>query len=197
MSLLVAFHERLFHTCQVHTCPKSFPKGMQRIAQERRQKTIFGVRVFLFHLLASLLPIFLPWPSLNSYRFPPHSVHFLFYYLYLLHFSACCQPGHTTLYLFSLFVSSLTFGYYFVFLVRSSLLCFLVSDSSLNRGQPGHTVRLVPSLPSLPASAIFSSSFPLSFPSLLFLFFCLLCYIVLAQCGYTQSGNTLRPTSGR
>ena len=61
---------------------------------------------------------------------------------------------------------------------------------------PGRTVRLVPSL-SLPSSAIFSSSFPLSFPSLLFLFFCLLCYIVLAQHGYTQSGNTLRPTSGR
>ena len=75
------------------------------------------------------------------------------------------QFGSSTICFFSFFGYSWSCWYYFVLLVHSSLLCFLVSGFSLDRGQPGHTVRLVPPLPSTamffllyPSPLFFSSS---------------------------------------
>ena len=82
------------------------------------------------------------------------------------------QHGSSTSVSYLLFVYSLSFLYYFVLLVRSSLLWLLVSGSSLVRSQPGHTVRLVPYLPSsvmfflplsLPLLPLLSSSSVFSF----------------------------------
>ena len=88
----------------------------------------------------------------------------------------------------------------FVLLIGFSLLCFLVSGSSLVRGQPGHTVRLVPYLPLIrDVLSFFYSLLSLFFSPLLlsFFFFCLpsLLAQVLAQAQHSGPNTHQRVCS--
>ena len=74
--------------------PKGFPKGMQKELHKGADKGKFWVKGFPLHLLAPLLPIFLPLAPLKlvSVSTPSCSLH-VWPPLSSLHFSACCQRG--------------------------------------------------------------------------------------------------------
>ena len=136
--------------------PKGFPKGIQKGLPKGSGK-FWGKGVSL-HPLAPPLPIFVPLAHLKLELFSiPSCSHHVYInsifssFLCLLSAWTYC-PARSTAPLQCDFclcysVPRCLFVYSFVLQIGSSLLCFLVSGSSLVRSQPGHTVRLVPYLP--------------------------------------------------
>ena len=75
---------------------KGFCKGIQKALFKGADKASFGVKGFPFHLLAPPLPIFFPLPHLKLVLASiPSCSHHVYINSIFLHFSACCQPGHT------------------------------------------------------------------------------------------------------